>query len=212
MVGPGQGAGSVHGGRAGTAAGGATSGSGGSGGLIEGGRAQGGFAQGGFAQGGFAQGVGEGGHAQGGAGPVVDGGAGAGAAGAASCEFEGKSYQVGERFSDGCKTCDCIGDSLVSCSDRLCRLACLRIAVEFAKTGAAGKLCDPAEPLACQTATRPRSLACGCPVPVDSAADGEKATLLRERWLELECGTNDPNCVCDIWERAFCSEDGLCIY
>ena len=88
------------------------------GGYTEGGYAEGGYAEGGYAEGGYA----EGGYAEGGAGAPIGGDAGAG--GGATCEVNGKSYRVGERFGQGCSSCTCAADGSISCDERLCVLRC----------------------------------------------------------------------------------------
>ncbi len=172
-----------------------------------------GYAEGGYAEGGSAE------NAAGApaAGTVGEAGAAgtvgeAGAAGAAGCELNGESHPVGEHFTEGCSVCTCRAGGVLDCDGGLCALMCARYAASFAAVINHARGCDPLDPLACQ-GTMPTSLRCGCPVPSNSVVYASSAWRFRATWLNASCGQPDPQCdVCDTWDAAFCTDEGVCSY
>ena len=133
---------------------------------------------------------------------------GAGGAGP-TCESNGHVNQVGERFTAGCAVCSCAAGGVVSCTDTLCRAACLALAKDSAQLRSQAARCDIADPQACTQFVGPASLSCDCDVPY-AVDQGAEVQVLRERYARNACGKPNPECECRAWETA-CVE-GTCEY
>lgn len=140
------------------------------------------------------------------------GGRQATSAGAASCDYDGKTYPDGASFpsADGCNSCSCEAGS-VACTTRACAPSCSDISTRYGAAVDAAKTCDPAAANPCSKSFV-EGLACGCSTFVNAQRQQEldEATALQADYAAFSCQQGVVCGPCRAPLAAHCSSQGRC--